>query len=92
MLPCCHLESISPTILCNAQIHQHKVNSQKMLFCLTNISAKIFLHILYYSFCDECHILVHFCQMLLPAKTSNIIYTDASYALATGVLVKGNTS
>jgi hypothetical protein len=63
-----------------------------MLFCLTNISAKIFQHNLDYSFCGECHILVHFCQMLLPAKTSNIINTEVCYVLATGVLVQGNTS
>jgi hypothetical protein len=44
---------------------------QNMLFCFTNISAEILLLVLGYSICTKCHILVHFCQMLLPSKSSN---------------------
>jgi hypothetical protein len=44
-----------------------------MLFCFTNISAEVLLRILGYSFCTERHILVHFCQMLLPLKTPIMI-------------------
>jgi hypothetical protein len=47
--------------------------AQKMLFCFTNISAEILLHILGYNFCSQHHILARFCQMLLPSKTSKII-------------------
>jgi hypothetical protein len=39
-----------------------------MLFCFANIPTEILLNILGYSFCTEHHILVHFCQMLLPSK------------------------
>jgi hypothetical protein len=46
--------------------------AQKMLFCFTNISAKILLHVLSRSFCTEHHILAHFCQMLLPLKSSEM--------------------
>jgi hypothetical protein len=52
--------------------------AQKMLFCFANISAKIMLHVLGYSFFIEFHILAHFCQMLLPSKPSKIICTKAA--------------
>jgi len=41
---------------------------QKMLFCFTNISLEILLHLFGYNFCAESHILAHFCQMLSPLK------------------------
>jgi hypothetical protein len=46
--------------------------AQNMLFCLTNISAKILLLVLGYSFCIAWHILARVCQMLLPLKASKI--------------------
>jgi hypothetical protein len=51
--------------------------AQKMLLCFTNILAEISQHILSYSFCAEHHILVHFCQSLLPLKASKIICAKA---------------
>jgi hypothetical protein len=56
----------------------HKVVSisqmaQMMLFRFTNSYAEILLHILGYIFCDEYHILVLFCQILLPLKTAKSI-------------------
>jgi hypothetical protein len=51
--------------------------SQKMLFCFTNISAEILLHILDYNFYIEHHILAHLCQMMLPLKASKIISEKA---------------
>jgi hypothetical protein len=47
---------------------EHKI----LLFCFTNISAESLLYILDYKFCTEHHILVHFCQLLLPLKASKI--------------------
>ncbi len=42
-----------------------------MLFCFSNISAEILLHILgHYNLCTECHILARFCQMFLAAIES----------------------
>jgi hypothetical protein len=49
-----------------------------MLFCFTNISSEVLLHVLGYSFCFERHILVHFCQMLLPLEASKIICAKAA--------------
>jgi hypothetical protein len=49
-----------------------------MLFCFTNISAEILLHILGYSFCSKQHILAHFCRMLLPFKASKISSAKAT--------------
>jgi hypothetical protein len=46
---------------------------QKLLFCFTNINAEIFQHSLGYIFCSERHILVCFCQMLLPSKKHQIL-------------------
>jgi hypothetical protein len=43
----------------------------------TNISGKILLHFLGYSFCAECVILVHFCQGNLPLKAHKIICAKA---------------
>jgi hypothetical protein len=37
-----------------------------MLLCFTNILVEISQHILSYSFWAKHHILVHFCQSLLP--------------------------
>jgi len=54
---------------------------QKMLFCFTNISAEILLHILGYSFCAKGHILVHFCQMLLLFKALKIACAKSLTAL-----------
>jgi hypothetical protein len=51
--------------------------AQKMVFFLTNYSAKILVHLLGYNFCAEHHILAHFCQMLLPPKASRITRTKA---------------
>jgi len=51
--------------------------AQKVLFGFTNISVEILLHILGYNFCNEDHILVHFCQTLLPSKASKIKCTKA---------------
>jgi len=48
-----------------------------ILLCFTNISSEILLHILGYGFCTESHILENFCQMLLPLKTSKIIFAKA---------------
>ncbi len=53
-----------------------------MLFCFTNISAKILLHILGYNFCAEYHILGDFCQPLLQFKAwkffeQKLLYTGA---------------
>jgi hypothetical protein len=42
--------------------------TQKMSFCFTNISAKIVLHILGYSFCAECHILLPFLPNVVASK------------------------
>jgi hypothetical protein len=42
--------------------------AQKMLFCFSNISAQILLHILSYSVCTERHIFSHFFQTLGPLK------------------------
>jgi hypothetical protein len=50
---------------------------QKMLLSFTNILAEISLLILCYSFCAEHHILVHFCQMLLPLKALKIVCAKA---------------
>jgi hypothetical protein len=47
--------------------------AQKMLFCFTNISDEILLHVLGYTFSVECHILAQFCQLLLPLKALKII-------------------
>jgi hypothetical protein len=47
--------------------------AQKTLFGFTNLSAEIFLHVLGYTFCEECHILAHFHQMQLPLKALKII-------------------
>jgi hypothetical protein len=70
-------ESISPTNLQNAQLHQNKVNGKIMLFCFTNLSAEILLHNVSYSFCTEHHILVHFSQMLQSLKALKIMCTKA---------------
>jgi hypothetical protein len=43
-----------------------------MLFCFFSISAEILLTILGYGFCTYRHILVHFCQMPLLLKASNL--------------------
>ncbi len=52
--------------------------AQKMLFCFTNISAEILLHILSFSFCTERHPLAQFCQMWLRLNTSKIICAKAA--------------
>jgi hypothetical protein len=44
-----------------------------MLFFFIHISAEHLLRLLGYSFCTECNILAHFCQMFLPIKPSKII-------------------
>jgi hypothetical protein len=62
----------------NAQSCKHKVNGVKMLFCFTNISAEILLHVLGYSFYTQHHILAHICQMLLQLKASKIISAKAA--------------
>jgi len=51
---------------------------QKMVLCFTNLSAEILLHILINILCPEHHILAHFCQMLLPLKTLEIICAKAA--------------
>jgi hypothetical protein len=43
-----------------------------MLFCYASISAEILPHILGQSFAPVHHILMHFCQMLLPLKALKI--------------------
>jgi hypothetical protein len=63
-------ESISLTNLHSVQRCQHKVNSAKDAVLFHNISAKILLHILSKSFQMECHILLHFCQIRLPFKST----------------------
>jgi hypothetical protein len=52
--------------------------AQNMLFCFTNISAEILLHVLLYSFCTELHVWAHFDQMLLPLKAAKIIGTKGA--------------
>jgi hypothetical protein len=47
--------------------------AQKMLFCCTNISAETLLPILGYSFGIERHIFTHFCQLLLPLNSLDIM-------------------
>jgi len=44
-----------------------------MLFCYTNISAEILLHVLGYDFHTKQHILAHFYQIQLPLKASKIL-------------------
>ncbi len=73
------LESMPPT----NQLTMLKVASvetmvQKMLFCLTNISAEILLHILVNVFCDKCRIVMYFCQVRLPLKDSEMICATAA--------------
>jgi hypothetical protein len=55
--------------------------AQKMLFCFTNISVQILLHILYRSFCTERHILANVCQNGAVIKASKIICTIADLLL-----------
>jgi hypothetical protein len=43
--------------------------TQKMLFCFTNISADILLHILGYSICTECNILGTFLPNAVAVKS-----------------------
>jgi len=50
----------------------------KMLLCFNNISHENLLHILGYSFCADHHILVDFCQKLLPLTVLKIIYAKAA--------------
>jgi hypothetical protein len=47
---------------------------QRMLLCVINISAKVLLHILGFSFCTERHGLPLFCQMLLIVSISPTFY------------------
>jgi hypothetical protein len=57
-----------------------------MIFCFTNISAKISLDILSYRFCAEHHILVHFCQIVLPLKALKIIRGKTALLLGPKIL------
>jgi hypothetical protein len=51
---------------------------QKMLFCFTNNSAEIFIKCFRLTLLRKHHILVHFCQMLLPLKALQIIGAKAA--------------
>jgi hypothetical protein len=55
-----------------------KKMAQKIMFCFTSISAEILLQILGYSFNAKRHILVDFCQMKLPLKSSKFICSRAA--------------
>ena len=52
--------------------------TQMKLFCFTNISADILIHIFGYNFCIEHYILAHFHSMLLSLKALKIISKEAT--------------
>ena len=60
----------SPGICTMCKGASMKLMLQKILVCFTNISAKILMQIIGYSFCFEHHIWTHFYLMLLPLKAS----------------------
>jgi hypothetical protein len=60
---------------------------QQILFCFTNISAEILLHILGYRFCAEDHILAHFYYMGKQLEASKIVRAKATL-LAPKILLK----
>ena len=52
--------------------------AEKMRFCFTNIWAKIFLHLLSYSFCTEHHSLIQFLLNQFSLKVSKLICFGAN--------------
>ncbi len=76
--PICAMRNVTSVMLMSVNI----------LFCFSNISAEILWHILGYSFCSECHILTHFCQLLLPSRASKNTSSKAALVCAPKMLVK----
>ncbi len=61
---------------------------QKMLFCFTDISPAILLHILGYSFCKELHILVRYLASYLTFKRIKNYLHKSFFAWASKMLLK----
>jgi hypothetical protein len=72
-----HQESISPTHLCSAQRHQHKVKGAKDAVLFHQHFCHNCLHFLGYSFWAICHILAHFHLTLLPLKALKMMCAKA---------------
>jgi hypothetical protein len=64
---------------------------QKMFFGLTDVSLKILLYTLGYSLDSKHHILTHFCQMFLPAKSYNNLRKSCSTLTPTMLMKLSNS-
>ncbi len=83
-----HQESISSTNFINAQRHLCKVNVEKIMFCSTNICAKILQHILGFSFLCRAPYFGTILPNAVAVKSRKNCLRKSCSALAPKMLVK----